>query len=99
MQHITKQTKNETTFTGGSMQITFAPHEMETISDSKQSFINNVSIFNSKLKLYTHSYLGFGLMSSREASMGGPNPENLVTAKTGCMPDSYTGEWKNGATK
>nr|CAB3242707.1 ectonucleoside triphosphate diphosphohydrolase 5 [Phallusia mammillata] len=84
---------------GGSMQITFAPHEIDTISNSKQSFLSDVSVFNSKIKLYTHSYLGFGLMSAREASMGGPNPENLISVTTACMPASYNGDWQNGATK
>jgi len=86
-------------FAGGSMQITFAPHEINTTNNLDQTFVSKVPVFNSVVTLYTHSYLGFGLMSAREATMGGPDAQHTVTVSTACMPASFSGHWENGRTK
>lgn len=50
---------------GGSMQITFVPIYDSTVQAAPKEFIHDVKIFGEKLKLYSWSYLGFGLMSAR----------------------------------
>ena len=83
---------------GGSMQITFAPSEMDTIKNSPANFITNSSIFGSNLKLYSHSYLGLGLMSAREAVLKQTYGENSI-ALTACLPRDFETKWKNRQIK
>jgi len=83
---------------GGSMQITFAPSEMETIDQSPSDFITTTSLFGAEIKLYCHSYLGLGLMSARESVLETSDKDNSVIV-TPCMPANYEIKWKNGQKK
>ena len=62
---LKQQTMGTLDLGGGSMQITFIPLYDWTILKAPQEFLHNVRIFGEKLKLYSWSYLGFGLMSAR----------------------------------
>jgi len=58
---------------GGSTQITFLPSAASTLQESPDDFLHN----HEDSKIYTHSYLGLGLMSARReilqaADGGGP---------------------------
>ncbi|VDO89948.1 unnamed protein product [Schistosoma margrebowiei] len=54
---------------GGSTQITFIPTELNTLNNAPDDFITYFDVQNSsdkpKQKIYSHSYLGLGLMSAR----------------------------------
>ncbi|XP_027131318.1 ectonucleoside triphosphate diphosphohydrolase 6 [Larimichthys crocea] len=56
---------------GGSTQITFSPQDEKTIQTSPIDFIRSFQMFNNTHTVYTHSYLGLGLMSARLAVLGG----------------------------
>ena len=62
---LKQQTVGTLDLGGGSMQITFIPLYDWTIVNAPPEFIHRVRIFGEKLKLYSWSYLGFGLMSAR----------------------------------
>ena len=80
------------------MQITFAPNELETVDNSPTDFITQTSLFGAQLTLYSHSYLGLGLMSAREAVLNTCDKENSVIM-TPCMPVNYRTQWKNAQHK
>ena len=52
---------------GGSTQITFAPRDQQTIDSSPNHFLIQRDILGRQELLYTHSYLGYGLMAARQA--------------------------------
>jgi ectonucleoside triphosphate diphosphohydrolase 5/6 len=52
---------------GGSTQITFATNNTETLVRSPNGFIVKRDIGGEPEYIYTHSYLGYGLMSARKA--------------------------------
>ena len=53
---------------GGSTQITFAPAEYPIGGlEGRKHFLHNVTILGGRREVYTHSYLGLGLMAAREA--------------------------------
>uniref|UniRef100_A0AAQ4RWT8 nucleoside diphosphate phosphatase n=1 Tax=Gasterosteus aculeatus aculeatus TaxID=481459 RepID=A0AAQ4RWT8_GASAC len=56
---------------GGSTQITFSPQDEKTIQTSPIDHIRSFRMFNSTHTVYTHSYLGLGLMSARLSVLGG----------------------------
>lgn len=56
---------------GGSTQITFRPQDEKTIQTSPVDHISSFRMFNNTHTLYSHSYLGLGLMSARLAVLGG----------------------------
>ncbi|KAF7251963.1 Ectonucleoside triphosphate diphosphohydrolase 5 [Varanus komodoensis] len=55
---------------GASTQITFLPQLEETLEQTPVDFLTSFQMFNSTFKLYTHSYLGFGLKAARLATLG-----------------------------
>ncbi|KAJ8248477.1 hypothetical protein GJAV_G00242440 [Gymnothorax javanicus] len=60
---------------GGSMQITFSPQDEKTIQTSPIDYITSFQMFNYTHTLYSHSYLGMGLMSRAARHLrgsGGP---------------------------
>ena len=60
---------------GGSMQLTFHPKKSDTAAAAPEGYIVSAEAFGSTFDLYTHSYLGLGLMSAREQLFGGPPAE------------------------
>ncbi|KAG9484214.1 ectonucleoside triphosphate diphosphohydrolase 6 [Eleutherodactylus coqui] len=62
---------------GGSTQITFYPYEEATFTGVPPGYITNFQLFNRTFHLYSHSYLGLGLMSARLQIMGGTEGEPL----------------------
>lgn len=51
---------------GGSTQIAFTPSSDETLQASSEKIVEK-KIYGQNQQLYTHSYLGYGLMSARKA--------------------------------
>ncbi|XP_045120432.1 ectonucleoside triphosphate diphosphohydrolase 5-like isoform X3 [Portunus trituberculatus] len=52
---------------GGSTQITFVPMEDDTVRGTPADYLTTISLLHKNLNLYTHSYLGLGLMAARKA--------------------------------
>ncbi|XP_050524735.1 ectonucleoside triphosphate diphosphohydrolase 5 [Daktulosphaira vitifoliae] len=52
---------------GGSIQITFIPSDSTQLKKNLPEFITEYPIMNQKVDLYSHSYLGLGLMAARKS--------------------------------
>lgn len=52
---------------GGSTQITFIPLQPATLTSTPSEYLTTISLLRQNLNLYTHSYLGLGLMTARKA--------------------------------
>uniref|UniRef100_A0A672JHU7 nucleoside diphosphate phosphatase n=1 Tax=Salarias fasciatus TaxID=181472 RepID=A0A672JHU7_SALFA len=84
---------------GGSTQITFLPKLKKTIeSVPVADYIARFDFFNSTYELYTHSYLGNGLMAARLATLGALGAEGLEwrVFKSSCLPKKFRDEWSFG---
>uniref|UniRef100_A0A8C5KHG9 nucleoside diphosphate phosphatase n=1 Tax=Jaculus jaculus TaxID=51337 RepID=A0A8C5KHG9_JACJA len=62
---------------GASTQITFLPQFEKTLEQTPRGYLTSFEMFNSTFKLYTHSYLGFGLKAARLATLGALETEGL----------------------
>lgn len=83
---------------GGSTQITFSPRDEITIQTSPIDFIRSFQMFNHTHTVYTHSYLGLGLMSARLAVLGGVDASPLggsTELVSPCLAAEYSGSWEH----
>ncbi|XP_013121015.1 ectonucleoside triphosphate diphosphohydrolase 6 isoform X1 [Oreochromis niloticus] len=91
---------------GGSTQITFSPQdevrthtgERKTIQTSPVDYIRSFQMFNHPHVVYTHSYLGLGLMSARLAILGGVDAPPLggsTELVSPCLAPEYSGSWEH----
>lgn len=83
---------------GGSTQITFSPRDETTIQTSPIDFIRSFQMFNHTHTVYTHSYLGLGLMSARLAVLGGVDASPLggsTELVSPCLPPEWSGSWEH----
>ncbi|XP_045556718.1 ectonucleoside triphosphate diphosphohydrolase 6 isoform X2 [Salmo salar] len=84
---------------GGSTQITFSPQDEKTIQTSPIEYMTSFQMFNSTHTLYSHSYLGLGLMSARLAVLGGIEGQPLEGSSTElvspCLAPEYSGQWEH----
>lgn len=83
---------------GGSTQITFFPKSKKTVESAPPDYIARFDLYNSTYELYTHSYLGNGLMAGRLAVLGALGAEGLEwrVFKSSCLPKKFTDEWSFG---
>ncbi|XP_028295341.1 ectonucleoside triphosphate diphosphohydrolase 5-like isoform X2 [Gouania willdenowi] len=84
---------------GGSTQITFLPKLRKTIeSVPLPDYVARFDLFNSTFELYTHSYLGSGLMAARLVTLGALGAEGLEwrVFKSSCLPKKFRDEWSFG---
>ena len=71
---------------GGSTQITFAPKYEETfVTTPKKHFLHPVRLSGVEQTLYSHSYLGLGLMSAREAIFRLNDPPEASALASACV--------------
>ncbi|PKU40178.1 ectonucleoside triphosphate diphosphohydrolase 5 [Limosa lapponica baueri] len=86
---------------GASTQITFLPRFEETLKETPGDFLTSFEMFNSTYKLYTHSYLGFGLKAARLATLGALNMEAVdgQMFRSSCLPKQLEAEWHFGGVK
>ncbi|XP_042301539.1 ectonucleoside triphosphate diphosphohydrolase 5 isoform X2 [Sceloporus undulatus] len=85
---------------GASTQITFLPQLKETLEQSPMDFFTSFQMFNSTYKLYTHSYLGFGLKAARLATLGALDMEaDGRRFRSSCLPKQLEAEWHFGGVK
>uniref|UniRef100_A0A1A7X8A2 nucleoside diphosphate phosphatase n=1 Tax=Iconisemion striatum TaxID=60296 RepID=A0A1A7X8A2_9TELE len=84
---------------GGSTQITFSPRDEKTIQDLPVDSIRSFQMFNNTHTVYTHSYLGLGLMSARLAILEGPSSTTVPRGSTElfstCLPAEFSGTWEH----
>ncbi|KAM7409189.1 hypothetical protein PAMA_002743 [Pampus argenteus] len=83
---------------GGSTQITFSPQDEKTIQTSPIEYIRSFQMFNNTHTVYTHSYLGLGLMSARLAILGGIDEsplEGSTQLVSPCLAPEYSGSWEH----
>ncbi|XP_028278619.1 ectonucleoside triphosphate diphosphohydrolase 6-like isoform X1 [Parambassis ranga] len=83
---------------GGSTQITFSPQDEKTIQTSPIDYIRSFQVFHSTHTVYTHSYLGLGLMSARLAILGGVDAPPLggsTELVSPCLAPEYSGRWEH----
>uniref|UniRef100_A0A1I8IIU6 Ectonucleoside triphosphate diphosphohydrolase 6 n=1 Tax=Macrostomum lignano TaxID=282301 RepID=A0A1I8IIU6_9PLAT len=84
--------------------VTFALPSANVASAVPAGFVKRLSLGGADARLYSHSYLGLGLMSARLAilqlssqgklpSSGAGGSKQFVTA---CLPSNYTGQWEHG---
>uniref|UniRef100_A0A8D0HDW0 nucleoside diphosphate phosphatase n=1 Tax=Sphenodon punctatus TaxID=8508 RepID=A0A8D0HDW0_SPHPU len=86
---------------GASTQITFLPHSKETLEQTPVDFLASFEMFNNTYKLYTHSYLGFGLKAARLAALGALEKEATDghMFRSSCLPKQLEAEWHFGGVK
>ncbi|NXL65241.1 ENTP5 diphosphohydrolase, partial [Chordeiles acutipennis] len=86
---------------GASTQITFLPQFEETLKETPGDFLTSFEMFNSTYKLYTHSYLGFGLKAARLATLGALDMEAVdgQMFRSSCLPKQLEAEWHFGGVK
>ncbi|XP_063229353.1 ectonucleoside triphosphate diphosphohydrolase 5 isoform X2 [Bacillus rossius redtenbacheri] len=76
---------------GGSTQITFAPSEAVTLKQADPKFLHPISLFHHNVTVYTHSYLGLGLMAARKAILTVGKSEGSTTLRSECVNPIITG--------
>ncbi|XP_064420971.1 ectonucleoside triphosphate diphosphohydrolase 5 isoform X2 [Latimeria chalumnae] len=82
---------------GASTQITFLPWSDETLKVAPEGFVTSFEMFNHTYKLYTHSYLGFGIKAARLAILGAlASCEEDQVYRSSCLPKTLKAEWKFG---
>lgn len=67
---------------GGSTQVTY---ELDEIQPNYKTFIHAVPLFNSEVNVFTHSYLGLGLMALRHAVITYQGAANQTVFKSECV--------------
>ncbi|XP_044730616.1 ectonucleoside triphosphate diphosphohydrolase 5 [Chrysoperla carnea] len=68
---------------GGSTQVTFAATSDSSLS--QKEYIYNVQHGNNNITLYTHSYLGLGLMAARKAILAEGNEKKSLNLISECI--------------
>ncbi|XP_076632477.1 ectonucleoside triphosphate diphosphohydrolase NTPase isoform X2 [Colletes latitarsis] len=86
---------------GGSTQVTFSPDA--TQEKKLDGHIYSVNIFNHNMSVYTHSYLGMGLMAARKEilthgmNLDNVNPKETIEVRSECInPIIVDTEWSYG---
>jgi len=81
---------------GASTQVTFRPLSDSTLSSAPVGFLKEIRVFNQTVPIYTHSYLGNGLIATRLSILRLNNDAHKVQRKrfdTACLPAEYTLHW------
>lgn len=69
---------------GGSTQVTFSPTDPEQVP-IYEKYVHTVNAPNRDIKVFTHSYLGIGLMAARHAVFSKGYPEQETYLETACV--------------
>lgn len=78
---------------GGSTQITFAAEPTSPLWQTGRQYLHPVTVFHQNLTVYTHSYLGLGLMAARMAILSVGNAEDSTVLKSSCMHPIMKKKW------
>ncbi|XP_015523775.1 ectonucleoside triphosphate diphosphohydrolase 5 isoform X1 [Neodiprion virginianus] len=89
---------------GGSTQVTFAPDSNHIKDQEKHIF--SINAFNNNISIYTHSYLGMGLMAARKAILtygqnleieeNTPSAGSKVEIRSECINPIISTDWSYG---
>lgn len=85
---------------GGSTQVTFQPDNEQ--AKQLEKHIYSINVFNRNMSLYTHSYLGMGLMAARKAiltrdvNLEDVNLKLPVEIHSECVNPIISAEWSYG---
>uniref|UniRef100_A0A1I7YWD0 Nucleoside diphosphatase n=1 Tax=Steinernema glaseri TaxID=37863 RepID=A0A1I7YWD0_9BILA len=76
---------------GGSTQLTFIPKRpAEAFADVEEAdFAHTINVFGTDVKLYTHSYLGNGLVAARLGMAQDTEGSEGSELRTHCLPKGY----------
>ncbi|XP_017265039.1 ectonucleoside triphosphate diphosphohydrolase 5 [Kryptolebias marmoratus] len=79
---------------GGSTQITFVPKSKKTIDTAPPTYTARLNMFNHTFELYTHSYLGNGIVAARLATFGALGADGLdwKVFTSSCLPKKFRDE-------
>ncbi|XP_014782443.1 ectonucleoside triphosphate diphosphohydrolase 5 [Octopus bimaculoides] len=77
---------------GGSTQITFVPSKPGTLQQVGEDFKESVTLFGQSYNLYTHSYLGLGLMSAR-FKVSEKVKTTPLQLQSVCIPENTKTSW------
>ncbi|XP_069997430.1 ectonucleoside triphosphate diphosphohydrolase 5 [Penaeus vannamei] len=80
---------------GGSTQITFVPVEQATVQSTPEDYLTTISLLHKNLNLYTHSYLGLGLMAARKEVLLQHKGEDGVIHSP-CVNPIIDSQWSYG---
>uniref|UniRef100_A0A3P9LM62 nucleoside diphosphate phosphatase n=1 Tax=Oryzias latipes TaxID=8090 RepID=A0A3P9LM62_ORYLA len=84
---------------GGSTQITFLPTVRKTIKDAPAAdFVARLDFLNTTFELYSHSYLGSGIMAARLSTLGALTTDESEwrVFRSSCLPGKFRDEWSFG---
>ncbi|XP_024146919.1 ectonucleoside triphosphate diphosphohydrolase 5 [Oryzias melastigma] len=84
---------------GGSTQITFLPTVRKTIENAPAAdHVARLDFLNTTFELYSHSYLGSGIMAARLSTLGALSTDELEwrVFRSSCLPSKFRGEWSFG---
>ncbi|KAL9957689.1 hypothetical protein ACROYT_G034615 [Oculina patagonica] len=85
---------------GGSTQITLRPTDQKTLLEAPDGFTRNMNIANNHFTLYTHSYLGLGLMAARTSILELGQVVKETNGKevkhSPCIHSNFKDSWKFG---
>lgn len=80
---------------GGSTQVTFAPTTPITLKQAE--YIHTVAAIKGSIPVYTHSYLGLGLMAARKEILSHRIDEGIKNLTSVCINPFITGKkWSYG---
>lgn len=85
---------------GGSTQITFAPWDPTRLLKESPQNLKSIHLFNRQISVYTHSYLGLGLMAARKEILTADNPQGATDLRSECINPIIKGKkWKYGGVE
>lgn len=82
---------------GGSTQVTFQPDSEQ--AKKLEKHVYSINVFNHNMSLYTHSYLGMGLMAARKAiltynmNLEDTDPKVPIEIHSECINPIVSTEW------
>nr|XP_012221880.1 PREDICTED: ectonucleoside triphosphate diphosphohydrolase 5 isoform X1 [Linepithema humile] len=85
---------------GGSTQVTFQPDSVQ--AKKLEKHVYSINVFNHNMSLYTHSYLGMGLMAARKAilthdmNLEDVDPKLPIEIHSECINPIISTEWSYG---
>ncbi|XP_003490259.1 ectonucleoside triphosphate diphosphohydrolase 5 isoform X1 [Bombus impatiens] len=85
---------------GGSTQVTFSPNSIQEKGLDGHTY--SVNIFSHNMSVYTHSYLGMGLMAARKEiltngmNLDSVNPKDTIEVRSECVNPIVSTEWSYG---
>ncbi|CAB3374947.1 Hypothetical predicted protein [Cloeon dipterum] len=85
---------------GGSTQVTFAldKDEEAIFRAHDPDSVHEINAFHNKLAVYTHSYLGLGLMAARHAILTADQEGNTSVIHNVCINPIVSTEWEYAGT-